>query len=257
VRLTLLGTGTSFGVPQIGCPCRVCTGDDPRDQRYRTAAVVEDEGRRILIDTPPELRLGLRRAAIDAVDAVLYTHDHADHTHGIDDLRALSGGPRGTLPLYGPADTLERMRAKFGYVFDPHVAAIPGSTTPSVDARGIEAGRTVSIAGIDVLPIAFAHGPSLVYGYRFGPVAYVTDVKAVDAAARRALAGVEILVLNALWYRQHPTHLSIPEAVEVARAIGARCTYLTHLTHETAHADLERDLPPEVRPAYDGLVVEA
>ena len=131
------------------------------------------------------------------------------------------------------------------------------STTPSVEARALEAGHAARIAGIDVLPIAFAHGPSVVYGYRFGPVAYVTDVKAVDAAARRALAGVEILVLNALWYRQHPTHLSIPEAVEVARAIGARCTYLTHLTHETAHADLERDLPPEVRPAYDGLVVEA
>lgn len=257
MRLTFLGTGTSFGVPQIGCTCRVCTSDDARDRRQRTAVVVEDGGCRILIDTPPELRLGLLRAGVGAVDAVLFTHDHADHTHGIDDLRSLSGGPRGTLPLYGPADTLERMRAKFGYVFDPHVAAIPGSTTPSVEARALEAGHAARIAGIDVLPIAFAHGPSVVYGYRFGPVAYVTDVKAVDTAARRALAGVEILVLNALWYRQHPTHLSIPEAVEVARAIGARCTYLTHLTHETAHADLERDLPPEVRPAYDGLVVEA
>jgi len=256
VRLTLLGTGTSFGVPQIGCSCRVCTSDDPRDRRGRTAAIVESGGRRILIDTPPELRLGLLRAGIGAVDAVLYTHDHADHTHGIDDLRALSGGSRGTLPLYGPADTLARLRTKFGYVFDPHLSAIPGSSQPSVEPRPLEAGRTVTIAGMDVLPIAFTHGPSVVFGYRFGPIAYVTDVKAVDDTARRALAGVEVLVLNALWYREHPTHLSIPEAVTAARAIGARRTFLTHLTHETAHADLERDLPLEIRPASDGLVVE-
>lgn len=257
MRLTLLGTGTSFGVPQIGCACAVCTGSDPHDRRTRTAAVIEADGRRILIDTPPELRLGLLRAGIGAVDAVLYTHDHADHTHGIDDLRALSGGARGTLPLYGPADTLARLRAKFGYVFDPHLSAIPGSSAPSVAPHAVEAGRTETIAGIAVRPIAFAHGPSVVFGYRFGPIAYVTDVKAVDDAARQALAGVEILVLNALWYRPHPTHLSIPEAIEAARAIGARRTYLTHLTHETAHADLERDLPADVRPAYDGLVVEA
>ena len=257
MRLTLLGTGTSFGVPQIGCSCRVCTSADAKDRRGRTGAVVEHDGRRILIDTPPELRLALLRAGVGVVDAVLFTHDHADHTHGIDDLRSLSGGPRGTLPLYGSADTLDRMRAKFEYVFEPHRTAIPGSASPSVEARPLEAGTAARIAGMDVLPIAFAHGPSLVFGYRFGPIAYVTDVKAVDEAARQALAGVELLVLNALWYRQHPTHLSIPEAVDVARAIGARCTWLTHLTHETAHADLERDLPPDVRPAYDGLVVEA
>lgn len=257
MRLTFLGTGTSFGVPQIGCTCAVCTGGAPRDQRFRTAAIVEDGGKRILLDTPPELRLGLLRAGVGAVDAVLFTHDHADHTHGIDDLRALSGGPRGTLPLYGPADTLERMRAKFSYVFDPNASPIPGSARPSVTATPLEAGKRVTVAGIEVLPIAFAHGPTVVFGYRFGPLAYVTDVKAVDETARRALAGVEVLVLNALWYRQHPTHLSIPEAIEAARAIGARQTWLTHLTHETAHADLERDLPPDIRPAYDGLVVEA
>ena len=256
MRLTFLGTGTSFGVPQIGCACRVCTSTDPKDKRTRTAALVESGGARILIDTPPELRLGLLAAHAGAVDAVLYTHDHADHTHGIDDLRALSGGSRGTLPIYGPKDALDRMRVKFDYIFDPHVRPIPSSARPSVTTTALEPGKSARIAGLDVLPIAFEHGPSLVFGYRFGKLAYVTDVQRVGEDALKALAGVEVLVLNALFYRSHPTHLSVPEAVAAARAIGARRTFLTHLTHETAHADLERDLPPEVRPAYDGLVVE-
>jgi phosphoribosyl 1,2-cyclic phosphate phosphodiesterase len=256
VRLTFLGTGTSFGIPQIGCRCRVCTSGDPRDRRARTAVVVEEDGRRILVDTPPELRLALLAAGIGAVDAVLYTHDHADHTHGIDDLRALSGGRHGTLPVYGPADTLARMRVKFDYVFDPDASPLPGSARPAVEAEPVAPGVPVRVAGLEVLPIAFSHGPSTVFGYRFGRLAYVTDVKAVPVPAREALAGVEVLVLNALFYRAHPTHLSIPEAVEAARAIGARRTYLTHLTHETAHADLEADLPPDIRPAHDGLVIE-
>ena len=256
MRLIVLGTGTSFGVPQIGCACRVCTSEDPRDHRTRTAAVLEHDGRRILIDTPPELRLQLVRAGIGKIDALLYTHDHADHTHGIDDLRALSGPHGGTLPIYGPADALARMAAKFDYVFDPTATRIPGSASPRVSAHPLAAGRAVTIAGVEVLPIAFEHGPSVVFGYRFGTIAYVTDVKHVPPDAVAALRGTRALVLNALWYRSHPTHQSIPEAVAAAAAIGAARTYLTHLTHETSHADLERDLPPAVRPAWDGLVVE-
>lgn len=257
MRLTVLGTGTSFGVPQIGCTCRVCTSGDPRDIRTRTAALVESDGRRILIDTPPELRQQLLRAGVGAVDAVLFTHDHADHTHGIDDLRSLSRAGHPTLPVYGPAESLARMREKFAYVFDAERYTIPGSSRPNVSATPLEAGRPVTIAGIPVLPLAFEHGPSVVFGYRFGALAYVTDVKRVPAESVTVLAGLEGLVLNALWYREHPTHLSIPEALAAARAIGARRTWLTHLTHETLHADLERDLPPDVRPAWDGLVVDA
>jgi phosphoribosyl 1,2-cyclic phosphate phosphodiesterase len=256
VRLTFLGTGTSFGVPQIGCGCAVCASTDPRDKRRRTGAVVEHEGRRILIDTPPELRLGLLDAGVGRVDAVLFTHDHADHTHGIDDLRALSGGKRGTLPVYGPADTLERLAAKFDYVFNPERNVIPGSATPNVRPIVAEPGREFEIAGMTVRPIAFRHGSSAVFGYRFGSLAYVTDVKEVGAEAVAQLRGVTVMVLNALWYRPHPTHQSIPEAVAAAAAIGAPVTWLTHLTHETAHADLERDLPASVRPPHDGLVVE-
>jgi phosphoribosyl 1,2-cyclic phosphate phosphodiesterase len=257
VRLTFLGTGTSFGIPQIGCGCAVCNSSDPRDKRGRTSVVVQDGGKAILVDTPPELRVAMVRQGIRAVDAVLYTHDHADHTHGIDDLRALSGHHRGTLPIYGPADALGRMAAKFDYIFDPNLRPIPGSSRPAVTVTPLQAGVRTRIAGMDVLPLRLSHGPSDVFGYRFGPIAYLTDVKAVPAAERATLAGLEVLVLNALFHRSHPTHLSIPEAVETALAIGAKRTFLTHLTHENAHAALEAELPPEVRPAYDGLVVEA
>jgi len=257
VRLTFLGTGTSFGIPQIGCSCAVCTSSDPHDKRGRTAVVVQEGGKAILVDTPPELRLAMVREGIRGVDAVIYTHDHADHTHGIDDLRALSGHHRGTLPIFGPADALERMAVKFDYIFRPDLRPIPGSSRPAVTTTPVEAGVHVNIAGMDVLPLRFSHGPTEVFGYRFGPIAYLTDVKEVPPAEREALKGLDVLVINALFHRSHPTHLSIPEAVETALAIGAKRTFLTHLTHETGHAALEAELPPEVRPAYDGLVVEA
>jgi phosphoribosyl 1,2-cyclic phosphate phosphodiesterase len=256
VRLHFLGTGTSFGIPQVGCKCAVCTSTDPRDRRNRTGVVVEENGATILVDTPPELRLAMLRAGIGVVDAVLYTHDHADHTHGIDDLRALSGRHRGTVPIYGPADALERMRQKFDYIFDPLARPIPGSSRPEVTLHALEAGVEVVVAGVKVMPLRFSHGPSDVFGYRFGRLAYLTDVKTVPAPERAALQGLEVLVLNALFHRAHPTHLSISEAVEAARAIGARRTYLTHLTHETGHAALLAELPPTIEPAYDGLMVE-
>ncbi len=256
MRLHFLGTGTSFGIPQIGCRCAVCTSADPRDRRRRTGVVVEADGATILVDTPPELRIALLEAGVGGVDAVLFTHDHADHTHGIDDLRALSGHHRGTVPIFGPADALARMSRKFDYIFDPAARPIPGSSRPDVTVHALEPGVVATVAGVRVLPLRFSHGPSDVFGYRFGPLAYLTDVKVVPEAERRALAGVEVLVLNALFHRPHPTHLSIPEAVETARAIGARRTYLTHLTHETAHAQLLAELPDGIEPAFDGLVVD-
>jgi phosphoribosyl 1,2-cyclic phosphate phosphodiesterase len=256
VRLTFLGTGTSFGIPQIGCSCAVCRSTDLRDRRNRSGAVVEAGGATLLIDTPPELRLAMLAAGIRAVDAVLYTHDHADHVHGIDDLRALSGKGRGQLPIYGPAGALRRMRQRFDYIFDPLARPIPGSSRPDVTTTALEPGVEAAIAGVVVLPLQFSHGPTTVLGYRFGPLAYLTDVREVPGPARAALRGLEVLVLNALFHRPHPTHLSVPEAVETARAIGARRTYLTHLTHETGHAALLAELPPGIEPAYDGLVVE-
>jgi phosphoribosyl 1,2-cyclic phosphate phosphodiesterase len=255
MRLTFLGTGTSFGVPQIGCGCAVCSSADPRDKRTRSAALLESGGRNLLIDTPPELRLQLIAGGVSRVDAVLYTHEHADHTNGIDDLRMFSVRQQRPLPIYGPPETLDRLRASFHYIFDD-VRAYEGTSKPSLDLHGIPPDVPVEIAGVSVLPLAFRHGHIRVYGYRVGGLAYITDVKAIPEAERQRLQGLEVLVLNALWWRPHPTHLSIQEAVDTARALGARRTYLTHLTHETGHAELASQLPSGVLPAYDGLTVE-
>ena len=255
MRLTFLGTGTSFGVPQIGCGCAVCRSTDPRDKRSRSGALVEAGGSTILIDTPPELRLQLIAGGITRVDAVVYTHEHADHTSGIDDLRMFSVRQRRALPIYGPPETLERLRTSFGYIFDD-VRPYEGTSKPSLELHGLEPDRPVEVAGVEVLPLAFRHGHLRVYGYRIGALAYITDVKAIPAAERDRLRGLEVLALNALWWRPHPTHLSIAEAVQTAQALGARRTYLTHLTHETGHAELAAQLPEGIFPAYDGLTVE-
>ncbi len=256
MRLTFLGTGTSFGVPQIGCRCRTCMSSDPRDRRTRTAALLETRGKRLLIDTPPELRLQLVAAGVDRVDAVLYTHAHADHVHGIDDLRAISVRQGAVLPAYGPARTMAELAAKFPYIFDPAIVAHPGTSKPELAAHVLEPGRSAPVAGIPVLALALPHGREGVFGYRVGPVAYLTDAKAIPDAVVAALAGLDVLVLNALLVQSHPLHLSIPEAVAAALRIGARRTFLTHLTHDATHADLAARLPAGVAPAYDGLVIE-
>jgi phosphoribosyl 1,2-cyclic phosphate phosphodiesterase len=256
MRLTLLGTGTSMGVPQIGCECAVCHSADPHDRRSRTSAIIEQDGTRLLIDTPPELRLQLLGAGVTRIDAVLYTHHHADHVHGIDDLRSFSLLQPEPLPLYGPAETVAHLRASFNYIFDVGVVPVRGTSKPSLQLHPIAAGTPVTIAGLEVLPLGFEHGAATVFGYRIGPVAYITDVKRIPADIRARLAGIKVLVLNALWWREHPTHLSIGEAVDTAQALGAERTYLTHLTHETSHHELLAALPPGIEPGYDGLTVE-
>jgi phosphoribosyl 1,2-cyclic phosphate phosphodiesterase len=256
MRLTFLGTGTSFGVPQIGCGCAVCHSTDPRDRRTRAGAVVEADRSTILIDTPPELRLQLLAGGFTDVDAVVYTHEHADHISGIDDLRMFSVRHRHPLPVYGPRETLDRIRASFHYIFDDSVRPYEGTSKPSLELHAVEPDVPIRVAGIEVMPLAFRHGHLRVFGYRFGRLAYLTDVKAIPEAERRRLQGLDVLVVNALWWRPHPTHLSIGEAIEAAQALGARRTYLTHLTHETGHADLAARLPPGILPAYDGLTVE-
>lgn len=256
MRLTFLGTGTSFGVPQVGCRCRTCTSTDPRDRRTRASALVETAGRLLLIDTAPELRLQLVGAGVERIDAVLYTHSHADHVHGIDDLRALSVRLGGLgLPVYGPAAALAELRRRFAYIFDG-APARPGTSKPELALQMLEAGIETPIAGVAVLPLELPHGDQTVFGYRFGRLAYLTDAKAVPPVVVERLRGLDVLVLNALLARPHPLHLSIPEAIAVAQQIGARRTLFTHLTHEVPHAELAASLPGGVEPAYDGLVVE-
>lgn len=256
MKLTFLGTGTSFGVPVIGCACAVCRSGDPRDKRTRVGAVVEVGHTRLLIDTPPELRLQLIAAGIDDVDAVLFTHDHADHTHGLDDIRAISVRREGAMPMYGPAETLRTLRHKFPYIFDEAVHPLPGTSKPEGTATVLEPGVAVRIGDAAVTPIEVPHGRWRVFGYRIGALAYVTDAKTVPDAAYDLMRGADVLVINALFRTPHPTHLSLGEAVEVARRVGARQTWLTHLTHDSTHAALLAELPPDIQPAFDGLVVD-
>ena len=256
MKLSFLGTGTSFGIPIIGCTCAVCQSTDPRDKRTRVGAVVESAGgTRLLLDTPPELRIQLIANGIDRVDAVLFTHDHADHTHGLDDIRAISVRRDAPLPMYGSAATMKSLHDKFRYVFDDTMRPMPGTAKPEGQTFIVEPDEPITIGDLNVLPFTVPHGRFEVTAYRIGPLGYVTDAKTVPAAAMDALRGVKVLVLNALFRTAHPTHLSISEAIAVAREIGAERTYLTHLTHENFHADLEAELPAGIAPAFDGLAV--
>ena len=256
MKLTFLGTGTSFGVPQIGCHCARCRSTDPRDRRTRVGAVVEtDRGTRLLLDTPPELRLQLVTNGIDWVDAVLFTHDHADHTHGVDDIRAITVRRDAPLPMYGPPGTLENLAKRFPYIFDENIRPAQGTSKPEGQSRPLAGDETVTIGDVDVTAVPVPHGKMTVYAYRIGPLAYVTDAKTIPPEALEKLRGAQVLVINALFRTEHPTHLSIPEAVRAAREIGADRTYLTHLTHDNFHADLEAELPRGVTPAFDGLTI--
>jgi phosphoribosyl 1,2-cyclic phosphate phosphodiesterase len=253
-----MGTGTSFGVPVVGCACGACTSADPRDRRTRHAALLEsnDGTRRVLIDTPPDLREQLLAANVSHVDAVWFTHDHADHTHGIDDLRVFSVRMRQRVPAYADPVTAASLRRKFNYIFDPDYQPPPGTTKPEIALCEFEPTRSVSVAGFDMRPLELPHGDMRVYGFRTGDLGYVTDAKTIPNRAREALQGVRVLVLNALWFgNPHPTHFNVEEAVATARELGAQRTYLTHLTHRLQHAELAAALPPDIQPAYDGLEI--
>lgn len=256
MRLRFLGTGTSFGVPQVGCECPVCQSNDPRDQRTRSGAVIETGSATILIDSPPELRLQLVQAGIRQVDGVLYTHEHADHIMGIDDLRVFTVGRTTPLPAWGPAETIDCLRRSFRYIFDPAIPVPSGTSKPKIELHEARAGASIVMAGVSVLPLAVEHAYTPVFGYRVGNLGYITDVKRLPPETMAALDGVRVLVLGALWWREHPTHQSIPEAIALARRIGAQRTLLTHLSHETGHRELAERLPTGIEPAYDGLVVE-
>jgi phosphoribosyl 1,2-cyclic phosphate phosphodiesterase len=255
--LRFLGTGTSFGVPVIGCACPVCTSADARDRRSRHGALLRaDDGRTLLVDTPPELRQQLLDARVTRIDAVWFTHDHADHTHGIDDLRAFSVRMHQRVPAFADPVAAASLRRKFSYIFDPHYQPPEGTTRPEIELRGFEPEAALQVAGFDLVPLEVPHGDMRVYGFRTGGLGYITDAKIIPPAARLALAGVDVLVLNALWFgNPHPTHFNVEEAVATARQIGARQTFLTHLTHRLRHADLAAALPPDIQPAYDGLEV--
>lgn len=259
MKLTFLGTGTSFGIPVIGCRCATCTSEDPRDRRTRHAALLEsgDGARRLLVDTPPELRLQLLGAGVDAIDAVWFTHEHADHTAGIDDLRVFSAHRRQAVGVWAGAHCAVVLRERFDYIFDDGYRPPEGTSKPELHLEQLRAFEPVEIAGFEMRPLPVPHGDLEAWGFRVGDLGYLTDAQEVPARVREALAGVRVLVINALWFGpSHPTHLTVEEAVAVARDIGAERSYLIHMTHRLKHADLEARLPEGVLPAYDGLTIE-
>ncbi|HEX2059612.1 MAG TPA: MBL fold metallo-hydrolase [Thermoanaerobaculia bacterium] len=253
MRVTFLGTGTSTGVPVVGCGCRVCTSDDPRDQRLRQSVLLEENGLHGLIDTTPDLRLQLLRNPIPRLDYILFTHSHSDHLMGLDDIRPFNFRQRETLDAYANPMTAKAIRRAFGYIWD--TSSQIGGGKPQLDLHEVEGPFTHG--GIEIIPIPVAHGNWTILGFRIGAFAYITDTNGIPPASMELLRGVDVLALDGLRPApRHPTHFVIDEAITYAQQIGARETWLIHLAHEVLHAEVDASLPEGIRLAYDGLVLE-
>jgi phosphoribosyl 1,2-cyclic phosphate phosphodiesterase len=248
---TFLGTGTSVGVPMIGCDCPVCTSDDPRNHRYRSSVVIGTPGGNLLIDSGPELRLQLIREKIKVVHAVLYTHYHADHIFGLDDLRMMSRHLDGPVPLYCAAEVEDVIRRAFSYAFQTGTE-LPIGWVPRLEFRRIGT-EPFEALGQRVTPIPLVHNWFEVLGFRIDDVAYCTDVSAIPEASWPLLEGLRVLVIDALRFKPHPAHFSLDQALEVIARLGPEKAYLTHMTHDFDYADLNPRLPAGVEMAYDGL----
>jgi phosphoribosyl 1,2-cyclic phosphate phosphodiesterase len=250
---TFLGTGTSTGVPMLGCRCAVCTSSDPRNHRYRCAALVTLPQGQLLIDTPPELRLQLLRAGVGFANAVIFTHYHADHLFGLDDLRQfprLLGGP---VPVYCADDVEAVIRTTFPYVFNSAYSDSPASYVPKLEFHRIKGGEVFTVLGQPITPVPLVHAQFRVLGFRIDGIAYCTDVNRIPEGSLSLLQGLKVLVLDALRHRPHPAHFGVQEALDVIAQLKPERAYLTHLSHELDYEAVTRELPPHVRLAHDGL----
>lgn len=252
---TFLGTGTSVGVPMLGCDCATCNSPDPRNHRYRASALITTPKGRILIDTTPELRLQLLRARVPLVHAVLFTHYHADHLFGLDDVRLFPRSLNGPLPLYCDAETEETIRRTFAYAFVPEAEHLPFGVLPRLSFVRIE-DAPFEVLGEVVTPVPLEHAQFRVLGFRIGNLAYCTDVSRIPEQSWPRLQDLEVLILGALRKRKHPAHFSLGEALEVITQLRPKRAYLTHLSHELEHEQTSRELPAGVELAYDGLTLE-
>jgi phosphoribosyl 1,2-cyclic phosphate phosphodiesterase len=250
--LTFLGTGTSVGVPMIGCECSVCRSDDPRNHRYRCAVLIRVPEGNILIDTPPELRLQLLRAGARLVHAVLYTHYHADHLFGLDDLRPIPRQLGGPVPMYCTGEVEGKIRQAFAYAFAPSAENLPLGMLPKLEFERIT-NAPFMVLGEQVTPIPLIHAHFDVFGFRIGDMAYCTDVNEIPRTSWPLLEGLRVLILDALRPRPHPAHFGLGQALDVIAQVRPDQAYLTHLSHEMDHETISRQLPGNVQLAYDGL----
>ncbi|HLY15831.1 MAG TPA: MBL fold metallo-hydrolase [Bryobacteraceae bacterium] len=252
IKITVLGSGTSTGVPTIGCRCDVCTSSDPRDQRLRPSVLISYEGRRVLIDVTPDFRAQALRTGIDRLDAILFTHEHADHVMGLDDVRPFNFRQRERIPIYASEHTMAAIHRAFRYIFDGEEKP---SSVPQLESRTLN-GASFDLFGLEFTPIPLLHGKTPVYGFRFGPLAYLTDHSDIPEASLDQLRGLEVLFLDALRYKPHPTHSTVDRSISTAENLGARRVFFTHICHDLPHARTEERLPPHIRLAYDGLEIE-
>lgn len=250
MRVTLLGTGTSTGVPMIACNCEVCRSNDPRDKRLRVSVLIEHDSKNIVIDTSADFREQMLRHKVTHLEAVLYTHHHYDHIAGFDDLRAFQFLRKKAPVCYADAPTAVNIKRVFNYAFG--AATQKGGGLPEVPIKVIDT-TPFDVFGLQTIPVPLLHGNMEILGFRIGSFAYLTDCSSVPSGSMTLLTGLEVLILDGLRHKPHPTHLSIEESVMLARKIGAQTTYLTHMNHDILHARDEQLLPADVRFGYDGL----
>ena len=249
--ITVLGSGTSVGVPTIGCHCAVCSSADPRDNRLRPSVYIKYRDRGILIDTTPDFRQQVLRAHIERVDAILFTHSHADHVMGLDDVRPFNFKQGGVIPIYGSGETIENIKHCFRYIFDTRFSesSVPRLTTNVFDGAPFE------LFGLEITPIRLCHGRGTVHGFRFGPAAYLTDHSEIPQDSMVQLGGLDVLFLDALRHKPHPTHSTVERSLQTVESLAPRRAFFTHICHDLPHARTEEQLPPHVRLAYDGLEI--
>ena len=251
MKIRILGSGTSTGVPQVGCVCPVCTSADPKDNRLRASAVLETEDTRILIDCGPDFREQVLHLPFAKIDGVLITHEHYDHVGGLDDLRPFCRF--GSIPIYAESYVAKALRLRMPYCFVDHT--YPG--VPNIPLQEVSAGKIFSIHSTEILPIRVMHGQLPILGYRIGRLAYITDMLTMPEESYEQLAGVDVLVVNALRVGLHSTHQNLEDALETARRIQAQKTYFIHMSHDIGlHAEVEKILPENIHLAFDGLEIE-
>ncbi len=259
MKVTVLGSGTSQGVPIVGCGCAACTSKDPKDKRLRVSVFIEtdvsinNKPLRILIDTSPDFRQQMLVNNITDIDAVLYTHYHIDHIMGLDDIRQINQLHRKHVELYANHETAERIRQTFSYIFDENT--YKGGGIPQVNLHEIDL-KQFDVLGQPVIPIEYKHGPTTVFGFRISDFAYLTDCNFIPESEFPKLEGLKVLIIDALRYRKHETHYSVDEAIAVSQRINAGHTYFTHMTHDILHAEASSKLPAGIEFAYDGLSLE-